>query len=118
MADGGEVPLEVGEERGLGAALKDLREEGAAGGEDVAGEGGGGLGEAHDAQVVGLPVAGRVGGHVGEDDVRRAAEALDEERGAVSSRKSSDDELGAGKGIDGQEVDSDDRRPPSAPPRA
>ena len=32
--------------------------------------------------------------------------------GAVSSRKSSDDELDAGQGIDGQEVDADDPPPP------
>src|SRR4051794_32541225 len=39
VADRGEIALEVGEERGLGAALEDFREEGAAGGEDLPGEG-------------------------------------------------------------------------------
>ena len=111
VAHAREIALQVGEERALGAALQHLGDEGAARREHRAGEIGRGLGEADDAQMVGLPVAGGVGGHVGHDDVGRAAERSTSRSGASSSRKSSCDELGARHRLDRQQVDADDPAP-------
>ena len=87
MAHRGEVALQVGEQRAFRAALQNLGQEGAAGGQHGAGEIGRGFGEADDAQVVGLPVAGGVGRHVGEHHVGRAAERRVSRSGALSSQE-------------------------------
>ena len=52
--------------------------------EDLDGEVGGRLDQADDAQVVGLAVAGGVGGHVGQHEVRRPA---DQRRSAGSRNR-------------------------------
>ena len=58
---------------GVGAALKHLGDESAAGLEHVGGEGRGAFDQAEDAQLVGLAMAGGVGGHVGQHHVGAAA---------------------------------------------
>src|SRR5581483_11851792 len=52
VADAVEAAFDLLQEFALGAALEDLADEGAAGGEHFLGEHPGGLGETHDAQVV------------------------------------------------------------------
>ena len=68
------------------------------------------LDQAHGAQMVGLRMADRVGGHVGEDEVGRPAERLPEpvRRGIVHEVHLQD-----GRAVDRvgrQQVDADDRR--------
>ena len=80
VLDGGEAALELGDQIGVGAAGEDLGDEGAAGGEDIGGEIERRLDQAHGAQMIGLRVADRVGGHVGQDQIGGAAERLLEAR--------------------------------------
>ena len=69
MPDGGEVTLELRHQRRVGAALKDLGDKGPAGLEHVGGKGGCALHQAEDAQLIGLAMAGGIGGHVGQHDI-------------------------------------------------
>ena len=74
MLDAGEVALEFGEQRRFGAALQHLAQEARRPGSTSRAKCGGRLGERHDAQMIGLAMAGRVRRHVGEHDVGLAAE--------------------------------------------
>jgi hypothetical protein len=95
VADRREVALQIGEERALGAALQHLGQKGAAGRQHGAGEIRRRLGEADDAQVVGLLVAGGVGGHVGQDEVCRPADEGHEALRRVRIEEIEGDELRA-----------------------
>src|SRR6185437_392569 len=74
VAHGLEFPLEAGEEFALGAALQHLGEEEAARRQRFAGEIGGELDQARNAQLIGLAMAGGVGRHVRENAVGRPAQ--------------------------------------------
>src|SRR6185437_8646021 len=65
----GKVPLQLRQQVGIRAALEDLGDECAAGIEDVDGEGGGAFDQTEDAELIGLAVAGGVGGHVRQHHV-------------------------------------------------
>ena len=73
MPHGGKIALELRHQLGIGAALKHLCDERAAGIEHVGGKRGGAFDQAEDAQLIGLAVAGGVGGHVGQHHVGAAA---------------------------------------------
>ena len=73
MFDAGEIALQLRQQFPFGAALKHLSDERAAGIEHVGGKGRGVFDEANDAQLIGLAMARRVGGHVGEHDIGAAA---------------------------------------------
>ncbi len=74
MADLGEIALEPREQRAFRAALQHFGDEGAAGPQNLAGEFGGEFDEPDDAELIRLLMAGRIGGHVGQDDIGRTAE--------------------------------------------
>src|SRR5580693_7961451 len=73
VLDAGEIALELGEKRGLGAALQHLADKASAGREHFAREMRSRFRQRHDAQMVGLPMAGGIGRHVGEHDIGFAA---------------------------------------------
>ena len=70
---GGEVLFQQAEQHGIGAAGQHLGDKCPAIGQIADGEICRGFHQAHGAQMVGLLVADGVGGHVGEDEVWRAA---------------------------------------------
>jgi hypothetical protein len=76
--------------------------------QDLCGEGGGGFGQADGAKVVGLLVAGGVGGHVGQDEVGLAAEKLGQALGGAVVEEVEGDERGARHRLDVEQVDADD----------
>ena len=86
MLDGGEIALELRHQRRVGAALEHLGDEGAAGVEHVGGKGGGAFDQAEDAQLVGLAMAGGVGGHVGQHHVGAAAHHRQQLFGRIIAR--------------------------------
>ena len=88
MAHGGKIALQTRQQFALRAAVQHLGEEEAARRQHAGGEIGGEFGEADDAQMVGLAVAGRVGGHVGHHAVGGAAEPSRNVSGAAGSWKS------------------------------
>ncbi len=90
---------------GLGAALQHLAEERATGREHLAGEFGGRFGERHDAQMVGLAMAGRVRRHVGEHHVGRPAEQRLEPVGCRRIEKVELQELDARDGAHLEQID-------------
>ena len=122
VAHGGEIALEAGEEVALGAALQHLGEEEAAGRQNFAGEIGGELDQADDAQLIGLAMAGGVGRHVGEDAVGRAAEPFAQIRRRLGVVEIHLPELDPVDRIHLEKVDRDrpgpcPRAPAPAPPR-
>jgi hypothetical protein len=76
--DSRKIALELGHQRCVGAALKHLCHEGSAGIEDVGGKGGSPLDQAEDAQLIGLAMACRVGGHVGQHHIGAAGHHLEQ----------------------------------------
>jgi len=90
VAEGGEVFFQADQKLILRPALEDLGDEGAAGFQDLRREFVSGIGQHDDPQVVGRPVAGGVGGHVGEDNVGGAT-------GSVGGTLDGDTDVGAGQ---------------------
>src|SRR5580700_8669618 len=76
MAHACKLALEAGEQLALRAALQHLGQEESARHQDFAGEIGGEFDQADDAQLVGLPMTGGVGGHIGQHAVGEAAQPL------------------------------------------
>ena len=107
MLDAFEVALELGEQRGFRAALQHLAEKHAAGSEHFAGEKHGGLGQCHDAQMIGLAVAGGVRCHVGEHDVGFAAEDFLQSRRRRLVEKIEMQEFNAGKRLHIENIEGD-----------
>src|SRR6185437_14033141 len=83
----GKIALELRQQVGLGAALEHLCNKSAAGIEHVGGKRGGVFNEADDPELIGLAVAGGVGGHVGQHHVGAAADHLDQFFGCVVAKK-------------------------------
>src|SRR5689334_24217543 len=98
MLDHSEIALELRQQRRLSPALQHYAEEGATVREHLAGEFGSQFGKRHDAQMVGLAVAGRVRRHVGEHDIGLSADQRLESVGCVNVMK-----------VELQELDARDR---------
>src|ERR1700687_1575471 len=65
VLDGGKIALQLRQQRGIGAALKHFCEKRSAGIEPICSKGGGAFDQAENAQLIGLAMAGGVGGHIG-----------------------------------------------------
>ena len=68
----------------------------------------GGFGEPHDAQVIGLAVAGGICRHVGEYDIRLAAEQSLQTLGRGFVEEIQFQEFDAGNGLHVEDVERDD----------
>ncbi len=76
MAHGREIALQARQHVAFGTALKDLGEKAAAGAQNLAGEIRREFDQADDLQMIGLAMAGRIGGHVRQDDIGLAAQPV------------------------------------------
>ena len=108
MADSGKFAFQPGEQLMLGAALDDLGEKGAALGQNLAGEIGGEFDKADDAQLIGFLMPGRIGRHVGKDDIGLAAEPLHKLLRRILGEKIHDLELDARQRLHVEKIDADD----------
>ena len=114
MPDGLEIPFQRVEELLLCPAAQDLGQERASGGENLLGEGVGRFGERHDAQMVGLRMAGRGRGHVAHHQIGGTPErGADAPRGFGSEKVQLED-FGPGDRLNRRQVDGEDKAPPFA----
>ena len=68
----------------------------------------GGLGQSHDAQVIGLGIAGRRCRHIAQHDIGRPGQQLRENIGGIVVIKILGQHRGPGDGLDRCHVDADD----------
>ncbi len=103
----GEIPLQQLQKLARRPALQDLGDEDPVRRQDILGEGISGFGEQHDLQMVGLGMAGGRGRHVAEHDIGKAVQAALQFVGRLVAHEIHLDEVGAGDGVDRQQVDAD-----------
>ena len=105
MAHAGKITLQLRDQFGIGAALKGLGQERAAGIEYIGRKRGRRFDEADDTELIGLAVAGGVGRHVGHHDVGAPAHHRDQFFGRVLGQKIELREIDAGDFRHLQQID-------------